>query len=188
MVVVSGPSGAGKGTLIRGLLTRCPRVALAVSATTRPRRPGEVDGREYRFLSAAEFARRVDAGDFLEQVSYAGNRYGTLREEIDRPVAEGRAVVLEIELRGARAVRRAIPDALSVFIAPPSPEELVRRLERRGTDTRGEIAARLEVSREELAAMDEFDHRVVNARVEAATDELVRIVGDALRAGEPGGG
>jgi guanylate kinase len=174
--VVSGPSGAGKGTVIRGVLARMPELRLAVSATTRPPRGGEVDGRDYRFLSPAEFERRVAAGDFLEHVSYAGNRYGTLLEEIRRPLAEGRPVIVEIELRGARAVRAAIPEALLVFIAPPSEDELRERLERRGTDTAQEIAARMSVSREELAATDEFDHVIVNADVRQAVDELVALL------------
>lgn len=174
--MVSGPSGAGKGTVIRGVLERVPDLALAVSATTRAARPGEVDGREYRFLSAEEFERRVAAGDFLEHVSYAGNRYGTLYEEIERHLDAGRSVVVEIELRGARAVRRAIPDALLVFIAPPSPGELQRRLEQRGTDSPEEIAARMRVSREELAAVHEFDHVIVNADAARAVEELVAVL------------
>lgn len=149
---------------------------MAVSATTRRIRPGEVDGEHYHFLSPDEFQRRVDAGEFLEHVSYAGNRYGTLRSEVDRILAGGCSAVVEIELAGARAVRRMVPDAVSVFIAPPSWQELSARLERRATDTQGEIAERLRTGEVELAARDEFDHVVVNEVLEVAIDDLARIV------------
>jgi guanylate kinase len=151
---------------------------VAVSATTRRVRQGERDGVQYHFLDPDEFERRVRAGEFLEHVTYAGNRYGTLRAEIERILASGRSPVVEIELAGARAVKAAIPDAASVFIMPPSLDELAARLERRATDTEGEIAARLATSRVELDAMDEFDHRVVNAEVESAAGELARVVSD----------
>jgi len=141
-------------------------------------RPGEADGEHYHFLSPEEFERRVAAGEFLEHVTYAGNRYGTLRAEIDRILAAGHSPVVEIELAGARAVKAAIPDAASVFIMPPSLEELAARLERRATDTEGEIAARLRTSRVELDAMNEFDHRVVNAEVDSAAGEFARVVAD----------
>jgi guanylate kinase len=149
---------------------------VAVSATTRRARPGERDGREYYFLGAGDFERRVEAGDFLEHVTYAGNRYGTLRSEIDRIQSAGRSPVVEIELAGARAVRGTIPGAVSIFIMPPSLEELANRLEHRGTDSEGEIAARLETSRVEVEAMDEFDHRVVNGDLDEATEAFAGIV------------
>ena len=191
MVIVSGPSGAGKGTLIEGVLPRMPEVRVAVSATTRKRRPGEVDGEDYHFLTPERFEERVARGDFLEHVEYAGNRYGTLRSEIEASLAEGRSVILEIELAGARRVRRMVEDPLSVFIAPPSIEELERRLERRATDTEAEIARRIEVSRWELEAAGEFDHVIVNADRDEATVELERILRTAIRgsqqAGAPGG-
>ena len=158
-----------------------------MSATTRRIRPGEVDGEHYHFLSEDQFADRVDAGDFLEHVTYAGNRYGTLRSEIDRILEAGRSPVVEIELAGARAVRAMVPDAVSVFIAPPSARELEGRLERRATDTEGEIAERLRVGAVELAARDEFDHVVVNAVVEDAVEELAAIVAEATQGGEPTG-
>lgn len=151
-----------------------------MSATTRRMRPGERDGEHYHFLDPAEFARRVEAGDFLEHVAYAGNRYGTLRSEIDRIVSAGRCPIVEIELAGARAVRAAIPDAVSVFISPPSLEELVARLGRRGTDTEDEIAARMATSRIELQARDEFDHVVTNDDRERAIDDLAAVVEAAL--------
>ena len=141
-------------------------------------RPGERDGEHYHFLSPGEFERRVAGGEFLEHVTYAGNRYGTLRAEIDRILATSHCPVVEIELAGARAVKAAIPDAASIFIVPPSLDELARRLERRATDTEGEIAARLRTSRVELDAMNEFDHRIVNAELESAAGELVRVLAD----------
>ncbi len=149
---------------------------VAVSATTRSMRPGEIDGGDYHFMTADDFAAAVAAGEFLEHVEYAGNRYGTLRREVDAKLAAGRSVVIEIELEGARAIRSMLPDAVTVFIAPPSMSELARRLEQRNTDSAGEIATRLAVSRRELAAMGEFDYRVVNEDVEVAVDELVDIV------------
>ena len=139
-------------------------------------RPGEVDGREYHFMNPAQFDAAVAEGRFLEHVEYAGNRYGTLRSEVDRHLAAGRSVVVEIELRGARTIRRMLPDAVTVFIAPPSMGELARRLESRATDNASEIAARLEVSKRELAAMDEFDHRVINEDLATATAALATIV------------
>jgi guanylate kinase len=168
-----------------------PEVRVAVSATTRKRRPGEVDGEDYHFLTPERFEERVARGDFLEHVEYAGNRYGTLRSEIEASLAEGRSVILEIELAGARRVRRMVEDPLSVFFAPPSIEELERRLERRATDTEAEIARRIEVSRWELEAAGEFDHVIVNADRDEATGELERILRTAIRgsqqAGAPGG-
>ena len=159
-----------------------PFEVLAVSATTRRIRPGEIDGEHYHFLSPDEFQRRVDAGEFLEHVSYAGNRYGTLRSELDRIIGGGCSPVVEIELAGARAVRRMIPDAVSVFIAPPSWQELSERLARRATDTQGEIAERLRTGEVELAARDEFDHVVINEVLDVAVDDLARIVGAATGA------
>src|SRR3954467_14751855 len=132
--VITGPSGVGKGTLIRLLRERLPGLELSVSATTRPPRPGERDGVDYHFLDDAEFDRRVEAGDFVEHATYSGRRYGTLRSELDRRTAAGTPVVLEIELDGARQVRRALPAAVQVFIAPPSRAALRARLVGRGTD------------------------------------------------------
>jgi len=143
-------------------------------------RPGERDGSHYHFLSAEEFAQRVDAGAFLEHVTYAGNRYGTLRSEIDRILAAGRSPIVEIELAGARAVRTSMPDAVSVFISPPSLEELVARLSSRGTDTPGEIAERMRTSRIELAARGEFEHTVINCDRDRATDALAAVLRAAL--------
>jgi guanylate kinase len=154
------------------LLERVPDLELSVSATTREPRPGEVDGRDYWFLSPEEFDRRVQQGDFVEHAVYAGNRYGTLRSELDRPA---RGIVLEIDLQGARQVREALPEARQVFIAPPSLEDLRERLEQRGSDDPDQIEERLKVAPQELAAKEEFARVVVNDDVERATDELVEL-------------
>jgi guanylate kinase len=170
--VITGPSGVGKGTLIRGLLERVPGLELAVSATTRPPRPGEVDGRDYHFLSPEEFERRVQAGDFVEHAVYAGNRYGTLRSELERPA---KGIVLEIDLQGARQVRETLPEAMQVFIAPPSLEALEERLRQRASDAPEQIRNRLAVAPQELAAQEEFSHVVVNDDLGQAIQELERL-------------
>jgi guanylate kinase len=180
VLVVTGPSGVGKGTLIGGLMERIPELELSVSATTRSPRPGERDGVDYHFLSHEEFDRRVAAGDFVEHADYAGRRYGTLRSELERRVRAGVPVVLEIEVQGARQVRAALPDAVQVFIAPPSPEALRARLLARGTDDPDEVERRLRVAEEELRARPEFRHVVVNDRLEDALDELTAIVRSEL--------
>jgi len=178
--VITGPSGVGKGTLIRTLRERLPELELSVSATTRAPRPGERDGVEYHFLDDADFQRRVDAGEFVEHAMYSGRRYGTLRSELERHVAAGHPVVLEIEVQGARQVRETLPEALQVFIAPPSLEALRTRLVGRGTDDKEQVAARLRVAEQELAAQHEFGHVVVNDRLEDAVEELLEIVQTAL--------
>jgi len=178
--VITGPSGVGKGTLIRSLLERVPELELSVSATTRAPRPGERDGVDYHFLSDEEFDRRLRAGDFVEHASYSGRRYGTLRSELERRLEAGVPVVLEIEVQGARQVRVAMPDAIQVFIAPPSIEALRARLVGRGTDDAEQIEARMRTAREELAAQPEFSHVVVNDRLEEAVAELAEIVQGAV--------
>ena len=178
--VITGPSGVGKGTLIRGLMERLPQLELSVSATTRPPRPGETEGVEYHFLVPEEFDRRVQEGDFVEHADYAGRRYGTLRSELDRRVGAGVPVVLEIEVQGARQVREAMPEAVQVFIAPPSLQALRTRLIGRGTDDPEEVERRLRVAEQELAAQSEFGHVVVNDRLEDALDQLTEIVGASL--------
>jgi guanylate kinase len=182
VVVVTGPSGVGKGTLIRALRERLPALQLSVSATTRDPRPGEENGRDYHFLSTDEFARRLEAGEFLEHATYAGNRYGTPRSELDRVTgsAGDGALLLEIELQGARQVREALPDALQVFIAPPSLEALRARLVGRGADEPDQIEERLEAAARELEARSEFRHVVVNDRLEDAADELFALVATIL--------
>jgi guanylate kinase len=174
--VITGPSGVGKGTLISMLLERVPGLEMSVSATTREPREGEVDGRDYHFLAPEDFDRRVDANDFLEFATYSGHRYGTLRSEVRRRLDAGRSVVLEIEVQGARQVREAMPESVQVFIAPPRPAVLRERLESRGTDSGEAIDARLRVAERELAAKDEFDHRIVNDDLERAAQELEGIV------------
>jgi guanylate kinase len=178
--VITGPSGVGKGTLIRGLLQQLPALELSVSATTRQPRPGEQEGVDYHFLDPAEFDRRAAAGEFLEHATYSGNRYGTLRSDVERRLAEGHPVVLEIELQGARQVREALPEAVAVFIAPPSLEALRARLIGRGTDTSEQVDARMRTAVNELDAQPEFPHVIVNDRLEQATGDLVGIVRAAL--------
>jgi guanylate kinase len=176
VIVVTGPSGAGKGTLIAELLRRIPQLEHAISATTRERRPGEQDGREYWFLSPEEFERRVRAEEFLEQVTYVSQkRYGTLRSELERVARSGRICVLELETEGALNVKRTVPGAVTIFIRAPV-EELDRRLTQRATETQTEIGERLELAHSQLAQAGEFDHVVDNDQLDHARDELERVV------------
>jgi guanylate kinase len=181
--VITGPSGVGKGTLIRTLLQRIPELELSVSATTRAPRPGEQDGVDYHFLTDPQFDGHVLAGDFVEHASYSGHRYGTLREELERRTERGAPVVLEIEVQGARQVRETMPEAVQVFIAPPSDDALRTRLVGRGTDTPDQIEARLRTASEELRAQREFHHVVVNDRLDDAVHALEALVRKALAAG-----
>lgn len=174
--VITGPSGVGKGTLIRRLLERFPDLALSVSATTRAPREGEVDGRDYHFLTEEQFQERRDAGDFLEFATYSGNHYGTLNSELDRCLEKGRSVVLEIEVNGAGQVRAARPDSVQIFIAPPDPAVLRERLSGRGTDSAEAIDKRLQVAEQELDAQDDFNFLVVNDDLDKAAKELESIV------------
>lgn len=178
--VITGPSGVGKGTLIRGLMERHPELELSVSATTRGPRPGEHDGVDYHFLTREEFDRRVTAGEFVEHADYAGRSYGTLRSELDARVGAGKPVVLEIEVQGARQVRAAMPEAVQVFIAPPSLDALRTRLVGRGTDDSEEVERRLRVAEQELTAQPEFGHVVVNDRLDDALEQLTGIVAGEL--------
>jgi guanylate kinase len=178
--VITGPSGVGKGTLIRGLMERVPQLALSVSATTRAPRPGEHDGVEYHFLTREEFNRKVNQGAFVEHADYAGRSYGTLRSELEQRVRAGVPVVLEIEVQGARQVRATMPEAVQVFIAPPSLSALRTRLVGRGTDDQQEVERRLHVAEQELAAQPEFAHVVVNDRLDEALDRLTSIVAAEL--------
>jgi guanylate kinase len=181
--VVTGPSGAGKGTLEKELLRRMPELELAVSATTRERRPGEADGREYWFLGHDEFERRVEAGEFLEHVTYvSGHRYGTLRSELERIAAKGRIPLLDLEIEGALAVRDEVPGAVTIFVKAPTFDELERRRCERATESTGEIGERLALARSQLEKEGEFHHAVLNDDVERAVGELMAIVRDTLRA------
>ncbi len=180
--VITGPSGVGKGTLIRGLLERIPELELSTSATTRKPRPGERDSIDYHFLTPEQFGERVAAGEFVEHATYSGNMYGTLRSELERRAREGSPVVLEIEVQGARQVREAIPESVAVFIAPPSLDALRVRLVGRGTDSPEEVEERLRTAERELEAQPEFAYVVVNDRLEQATDELEGIVRRGLPA------
>ena len=183
VVVVTGPSGAGKGTLERAVLERIPELALAVSATTRPRRAGEQDGREYWFISDGEFDERVARGDFLEWVTFAaGHRYGTLRSEIDRIRELGKVPLLDMEIEGAQHVRDTVAGAVTVFVDAPTFAELERRLRERATESSGEIDERLELAREQQKHAAEFAYTIVNDDVERAAGELEAIVRAALDA------
>jgi guanylate kinase len=178
--VITGPSGVGKGTLIRGLMERLPELQLSVSATTRAPRAGEVDGVDYHFLTREEFDRRVADREFVEHADYAGRSYGTLRSELEDRLRAGTPVVLEIEVQGARQVRAAMPEAVQVFIAPPSLDALRARLIGRGTDDSEEVERRLRVAEQELSAQPEFAHVVVNDRLEDALEALTAIVAGEL--------
>ena len=181
--VVTGPSGAGKGTLIRELVARRPDLEVAVSATTRPLRPGEADGREYYFLSEDDFVERVREGEFLEHVVYvSGHRYGTLHSEVERILGEGRSCILELETEGARSVRDARPESITVFVDAPSSAELERRLRERATESAGEIDERLELARRQRDEAGDFEYKVVNDDVERAVRELDEIVNHELAA------
>jgi guanylate kinase len=182
--VITGPSGVGKGTLIRGLLSRVPELELSVSATTRAPRPGERDGVDYHFMTPEEFDRHLQAGNFVEHATYSGSRYGTLRSELESRLVRRVPVVLEIEVQGARQVRNAMPDAVAVFIAPPSADALRARLIGRGTDAADQIAARMRTAERELEARPEFSHVVVNDRLEDATEQLTDIVRTVLADGD----
>jgi guanylate kinase len=174
--VVTGPSGAGKGTLIKGLVERVSGLEVAVSATTRPQRPGEADGQDYWFLSDDEFTRRVEAEQFLEWVPYvSGRRYGTLRSEIDRIAGDDLVCVLELELEGALRVQEEVPQSVTIFIAADV-EELERRLRGRATESTGEIGERIALARRQLERAHEFRYMVRNDDVERATGALTALV------------
>jgi guanylate kinase len=177
--VVTGPSGAGKGTLIQLVLPRFPDLAPAVSATTRPQRPGEQDGVHYHFLSPEDFQAKVEAGEFLEYVDYVGNRYGTLNSEIDRLRAAGKAPLLELETEGAQRVRRRDDHAVTIFVTAPV-EELERRLRKRATESSGAIGERIETAKRQLELQGQFDFVVENDDRERAADALAAIITQEL--------
>ncbi len=173
LTVLSGPSGVGKGSVVAAVRRRHPEVWVSVSVTTRKPRPGEVDGEHYHFVDEQGFSELVDDGELLEYASYGGHRYGTPRAPVLEHIAGGRPALLEIDLQGARQVKASMPEARLVFLAPPSWEELVRRLIGRGTESDDKVVQRLAAARDELAAFEEFDHQLVNHDVQAAADELV---------------
>ena len=179
--MITGPSGAGKGTLIKRLLERHAELEVAVSATTRPQRPSEVDGREYWFLDEAEFLARVEAGDFLEHVTFVGGRYGTLASELDRIAAEGRVCILELEIEGALDVQEKVEHAVTLFIAADVPE-LERRLSARATESSGEIGERIAMARYQLEQAYRFRYMVRNDDVERATAALGALIEQELQA------
>ncbi|MFD1848375.1 guanylate kinase [Arthrobacter flavus] len=178
LTVLAGPTAVGKGTVSTYIRDNYPQVWLSVSATTRPARPGELDGVHYFFVSNEEFDDLVASGQMLEWALVHGrNRYGTLRRTVDAAMADGKSVLLEIDLQGARQVKESMPEANFVFLTPPSWDEMVRRLVGRGTETEQEQQQRLETAKLELAAEPEFDHTVVNDSVQRAADELVSLMG-----------
>ena len=180
VLVVTGPSGAGKGTLIRELVERVPEIEVTVSATTRERRRGEEDGREYWFLSDDDFLARIARGEFLEQVEYvSGHRYGTLRSELDRIAVNGHVPLLELETEGALRVKHEVPGAVTIFISARV-EELERRLRERATESTGEIGERIALARKQLEQASEFDHVIENDDLERAVGELTSLVRSLL--------
>ena len=176
LIVLTGPSGVGKGTLVRSLLEGHRELVLSISVTTRAPRPGEIEGKHYYFKDRPKFKEMVEAGELLEWAEFAGNCYGTPKEEVLQQIARGNSVLLEIELEGARQIRKNFPEALRVFILPPSMSELERRLRGRAKDSQEAIARRLQRAREEIEAADEFDFQVVNDDFEVAMAELERIL------------
>jgi guanylate kinase len=187
LTVLSGPSGVGKSTVVAELSRTCPQIWISVSVTTRPPRPGEEDGREYHFVDDDEFDRLVASEALLEWARFAGNRYGTPREPLNAKLEAGVACLLEIDLAGARQVKRAEPDTRLVFLAPPSWDELVRRLSGRGTEPAEVLERRLAVAKEELAAADEFEVTLVNTSVQDVCHQLVALIGNCeLRKAERG--
>jgi guanylate kinase len=184
LIVVSGPSGAGKSTLIRASLEEVPELAYSVSATTRRPRPGEVDGIDYIFLSRQEFERWIQEGRFLEWAEYSGNLYGTPERKVEEFLDEGKSVILEVELQGARQVQVKRPDAVMVFVRAPSLEETRRRLTGRATESEAALESRLATAVGEVAARDEFDHEVINENREQARKDMIEKIESIVRGGK----
>jgi guanylate kinase len=176
LIIISAPSGAGKGTVIRELRRRRPEIRYSVSATTRAPRPGEEHGVDYIFLAPEEFEAMEARGEFLESETYVGRRYGTPRLPIERNIGDGADTILEIEVKGARKVRAKKPDALSIFLAPPSEQELRRRLRDRGTTPGEEFERRLDTAKKEMEAIGEYEYTVINDDPERAAQEIIAII------------
>ncbi len=176
LVVLSGPSGVGKNTLLKAILPRVPGLIYSVSATTRPPRPGERHGVDYFFLSEEEFQARIDRGEFLEWAEFCGYRYGTPRAYVEECLARGLIVIMDIDIQGARQVRQKMPDGVAIFVLPPSLEELRHRLEARGADSETAVDRRLRVAAEELAALADYDYWIVNDDLERAVRTLEAII------------
>jgi len=184
LIVVSGPSGAGKSTLIKASLEAVPELAYSVSATTRSPRPGEEDGKDYIFLSREEFERWISEGRFLEWAEYSGNLYGTPEQKVEEFLDAGKSVILEIELQGARQVKKGRPDAVMVFVRAPSLEETRRRLTGRATETEEAMESRLATAIGEVAALEEFDHEVVNGDRDRAMSDMIEKMEAIVRGGK----
>jgi guanylate kinase len=179
LIVISGPSGVGKDTLIKRLLDLDRNLRYSVSCTTRAPRPNEVDGVDYTFVSRERFQQLVDEGAFLEYATYNGNLYGTLAERVERARADGHDIVLKIEVQGAEQVRKRVPDAILIFVVPPSVDELVRRQVKRNTETTQDMTARREIATREMEYSSRYDHVVVNDELEHAVAEVLRIIQQA---------
>ena len=180
LIVVSGPSGAGKSTLIRQALSEIPELSYSVSATTRKPREGEVDGRDYVFVSREEFERWIEEGKFLEWAEYSGNLYGTPEAKVEQALAAGSSIILEIELQGARKVREKRPDAVMIFVRAPSLEETRKRLEGRATEDVEAMELRMNTALQEVAARDEFDREVVNGDRKQAREDMIRTIKEIM--------
>ena len=179
LIVISGPSGVGKDTIIKRLLQLDKGLMYSVSGTTRRPRPGEKPDENYTFLTRQQFEELIRQGAFLEHANYSGNMYGTFRDRVEAAREMGRDVLLKIDVQGAEQVRRQVPDAISIFVAPPSLEELERRMEKRGSETPEDMASRREIAKREMAYMGEYEHVVINDEVERAVGEIRRIIDEA---------
>ena len=177
LFIVAAPSGAGKSSIVNACLARDPNICLSISFTSREPRPGERHAEHYNFISREEFSRMIDAGDFFEHALVHGDWKGTARQSVEPQLAAGRDVLLEIDWQGARQVRRLVPDAVGVFILPPSRAALEQRMRKRGQDSEAVIARRLAAAREEMSHYDEFDYLIVNEDFDAAVDEMCMIFG-----------
>lgn len=176
LVVITGPSGVGKGTIVKSLLTKNPHIFLSISATTRPPREGEIDGKDYYFLSRLQFEEMITNSQLLEWAEYAENYYGTPKQPVLEQIEQGKIVILEIEVLGANQVKKSFPSAIRIFILPPSIEELEKRLRERGTDGEEVIVKRLDKAKEELAVSHEFDYQIINDTLEKAIAEVEKSI------------